>query len=366
MWNHIKAVKFIKEHIPFGLRIIIIRILVCVQTIVFSVFPKRGNWSKERKIFVLLSTDYSNLGDHAMTYAHIKMIKDSFPETKVYEVVVGDTLKYLDSIKKSITRKDIITFKGGGNVGMQYFREELLRRKIIKEFPDNRIIMFPQTVFFPSTKIGRREFHNTVSIFNGHKDFHAFFRDKKSYDMMKPYVKNIYLIPDIVFSLRRLDGYKKIQNGAVTCLRRDVEGIYNQADKEVIYRILRKKTGNNIIITDTIKDYKIEPKDRFKELEEIWRVIANAKVIITDRLHGMIFAALLGTPCIILNTYNHKLRGQYEWIERLNYIYCIDLNEEELSKTIDSAIRTKVERLPINEFDKYFKVLISCIRGHNG
>lgn len=367
MWNHIKFIKFIKNHIPFWLRIILIRLLVWTQTFFYGCFPKEGPWGSEKKIFVLLSTDYSNLGDHAMTFAHIKLIQDNFPQYKVYEVLVGDTLKCLGSIKKYINKEDIITFKGGGNIGMEYFREELIRRKVIKDFPNNRLIMFPQTVFFPSTRQGKKEFNNTVKVFNGHSDFHAFFRDKTSYDTMKLYVnKNIYLTPDIVFSLGTLDGYTRNPHGAVTCLRRDVEGIYSENDKSVIYSILNNRFDKDVLITDTIKDYKIETKDRLDELESMWETIANAKLIITDRLHGMIFAALLGTPCIILNTYNHKLRGQYDWIKHLNYVFCIDFDRTILVETINAAMNTIVDRMSPNEFDSYFEQIVNCIRGQNG
>ena len=281
--------------------------------------------------------------------------------------MVGDTLKYLKDIKRYISENDIITFKGGGNVGVEYFREELIRRKVIKDFPNNRLIMFPQTVYFPNTRFGRKEFKNTVKIFNNHCDFHAFFRDKISYEMMNQYIKkNIYLTPDIVFSLRSLAEYKDAPHGAVTCLRSDVEGIYSDNDKEVVYNVLKKYFKEDILITDTIKDYKIETDNREDELRKMWKIIANAELVITDRLHGMIFAALSGTPCIILNTYNHKLRGQYEWIKNLNYIYCIDLEEDILNDTIKKIKNINVEPLDPKEFDVYFSKIVSCLRGYNG
>lgn len=51
---------------------------------------------------------------------------------------------------------------------------------------------------------------------------------------------------------------------------------------------------------------------------------ASAKLVITDRLHGMIFAALTQTPCIVLGNYNHKVKGTYEWLQELPYICFAD------------------------------------------
>ena len=43
-------------------------------------------------------------------------------------------------------------------------------------------------------------------------------------------------------------------------------------------------------------------------------------MVVTDRLHGMVFAAISGTPCIVFSNYNHKVQGTYEWIKYLPYI----------------------------------------------
>lgn len=46
--------------------------------------------------------------------------------------------------------------------------------------------------------------------------------------------------------------------------------------------------------------------------------------MITDRLHGMIFCAITGTNCIVLNSKSPKLRGCYEWIKHLGYIRFVE------------------------------------------
>ena len=47
---------------------------------------------------------------------------------------------------------------------------------------------------------------------------------------------------------------------------------------------------------------------------------AHAELVITDRLHGMIFCAITGTPCIVINSKSPKVAGCYEWIKNLDYI----------------------------------------------
>ena len=64
-------------------------------------------------MYILLSTDYPNLGDHAMSYAQIKFLKERFEDYELVEITVNQVLKYLDYIKKVIKPEDVITLKGG-------------------------------------------------------------------------------------------------------------------------------------------------------------------------------------------------------------------------------------------------------------
>ncbi|MDU4892214.1 MAG: polysaccharide pyruvyl transferase family protein [Clostridium sp.] len=338
--------------------------MVEIQALFYSCIKSQNNItisSNKRTIFLLLSTDYSNLGDHAMTYAHIKLLKKEFPESEIKEVLVGDTLRNIPYMVRNIKPNDVITLKGGGNIGIEYFREELIRRKILKKFPNNKIILFPQTVYFPDTFIGKKEFNNTIKAFNNHKYFYAFFRDKISYELMKKHINNnVFITPDIALSLGKISIDKK-RCGVVTCLRSDVEGIYSEDSKDGLIKILNEKF-TKITITDTIKDYFIETKNREKELLDIWELFSESELVITDRLHGMIFAALTSTPCIVFKTYNHKLTGQFEWLKDLNYIKNINMEENEVNKAIFELLNCEIKPIKANLFDEYFNNIIESIK----
>ena len=60
--------------------------------------------------------------------------------------------------------------------------------------------------------------------------------------------------------------------------------------------------------------------------------------MITDRLHGMVFAAITSTPCIALSNYNQKVKGTYEWIKHLPYIRFIE-DENDIYKHIDELLK---------------------------
>ena len=55
---------------------------------------------------------------------------------------------------------------------------------------------------------------------------------------------------------------------------------------------------------------------------------ASCKLVITDRLHGMIFSAITGTKCFALDNLSKKVSGGYEWVKDLGYItLCKDTDE---------------------------------------
>lgn len=362
MWNNIKFIKKIKSILPLGLKLILIRLLVFLQYVFYTVFPKKIKDldNNNRKIFVLLSTDYSNLGDHAMTYAHIKLLKDKFPESQIVEVLVGDTLKYIRYIMSSIKQQDILTLKGGGNIGLEYFREELYRRILIKKFDKNKIVLFPQTIYFPNTSTGRRELQNTVNIFRNHKQFQAFLRDQISYDLVKQdLLDRVHLIPDVALSLGNLDTTKK-REGTTICLRSDKEGVYSNEQKKMVQETVGKHF-NKITNTDTVTDYSITIAQRERELNKIWNTFLSSELIITDRLHGMIFAAITSTPCIVFETYNYKVTGQYSWLKHLNYIKLIKCEKDELETAINELKQLNLIPYDAKVYSGLFNKLVEVI-----
>lgn len=337
MWNHLRIIRFLKSLIPFSFRIILIRVLVCLQKWWYwHVFPQELSLpaTNKKRIFVLLSTDYANLGDHAMTYAQIQFLHEAFPDREIIEVSVNSTIKYLKSIRSQICPEDCITLKGGGNIGIEYFREELLRRLILRIFFDIRIVSFPQTIFFPVSRTGKREQSVTSRIYGKHSDFHLFLRDPKSYQLATQmlHTNKIYHVPDIALYLN-LSQFENSRAGVVVCLRSDREGVINSAQKKQIEEIASKYGSVSVI--DTVKNNLIDSHNREAELKRIWSIFGSSKLVVTDRLHGMIFAILTKTPCVVLQTYNHKLKSQYDcWFSELGYVKFTECAPEKVEHAI--------------------------------
>lgn len=65
----------------------------------------------------------------------------------------------------------------------------------------------------------------------------------------------------------------------------------------------------------SVKDNLICFDDRKCAVQSKLEEFAKYKMIITDRLHGMIFSILSNTPCLALDNSNHKVSGVYSIIK---------------------------------------------------
>ena len=92
----------------------------------------------------------------------------------------------------------------------------------------------------------------------------------------------------------------------IMLMRSDSEKTLDEnIEKQIINKLSSKY---KIAIDDTVVPDRISHEDRLYNLNETWTKIKENKLVITDRLHGMIFAQITGTPCIVFDNYNNKIK----------------------------------------------------------
>lgn len=279
----------------------------------------------KRRIFVFLAADYGNLGDVAITYAQEELLKEKYQDSEIVDVPISKTLPLLRPIKKMVTADDVITITGGGNMGEMYGDIELLRLMVIHTFPKNKIVVFPQTIDYSGEdtyllRLAQRTYNN-------HHNLTLLAREEVSYNRMRELFPkaNVKLTPDVVMTLdERRDIERK---GVVFCLRNDKEKSA-QSQKAEELRKEATKMGIPIMEYDTHIDKEHMPLGvRKGELDKIWNIFSSSQLVVTDRLHGMIFAYITGTPAIVFPNSNFKVEKCYEWIKNCGYInYCGESN----------------------------------------
>ena len=240
---------------------------------------------------------------------------------------------------------------------MLWPEEEYRFRRILEAFRDHRVMVFPQTVTFDlTTEEGRAFFAESKAIYSAHKDLTIFVREAGSYAFMRENMPDVRVVlaPDVVtyFHYREKENAR---SGFLLCLRSDLEKTVSDAEAEAIRRSLHHRYPQEpITYTDTNLYRPVAPEDRAETLSAKLRAFASSKLVVTDRLHGMVFAAITNPPCLALGNCNGKVKGVYQWIKDnpyIRYVDNVDTFEDELQKldltaenayqhgTIDSAMQ---------------------------
>jgi len=286
--------------------------------------------SKDKKYaYLFLAADYGNLGDVAITYAQTKFIKEK-SDFEVVKIPISKSLEGLWFVKNNIKKGDIVTTVGGGNLGDMYNQIEYIRQLVVSFFPNNKIVSFPQTFDFSSSLKGRRALNTAKNIYNSHLNIHFFAREETSFNFMKTHFKKakVYLIPDIVLSLNKQNPIQK-RKGVVICMRQDNEKKLTNGQSLFLKRAIEKRFKNISYYDTHINKNELSLKEGDFELNKIWNAFRSAELVITDRLHGMIFCYITNTPCLVFQNNNHKVRETYDWIKgNLNINLIVEYSED--------------------------------------
>ena len=282
--------------------------------------------SKGEKCFMVGVPTHGNLGDQAITLGQYKFIKEAQYNKKVIEIPSLYIRRHTKLFKFIIGKSDII-FNGGGYLGTLWPVEEKMVRDVIKAFPNNKLIVFPQTLYFSDDAEGEKQKKLSKEIYNNHKSLYLFMRETKSYELAKDEMKlkNVFLAPDIVLALDPFEAAINERKGVVFCLRSDKEKVLtDEQEKEIADNVNKYYKDEKITYTDTVISKDVWKNEREVEVYKKIEEFSKAKLVVTDRLHGMVFAALAGTPCIVMGNCNYKVRGIYNWIKNNEYVEFIE------------------------------------------
>lgn len=100
-------------------------------------------------------------------------------------------------LEKSINENTIIILHGGGNWGDLWEKHHIFRKKIVRTYPKNKIIVFPQTVYYQD----KQKLLQDIEFYNNYPNVIICARDNVSYNILASNFKNnkILLVPDMAF-----------------------------------------------------------------------------------------------------------------------------------------------------------------------
>lgn len=284
------------------------------------------DYKKSNTDFLLLQVpEHGNIGDQAITLAEEQWLERL--KLEYFEVPAESTDGKEFTYAEASTYQKVLVH-GGGFLGSLWPVEEYRFRRILEAFKKQRVIVFPQTITFDmKTDQGRSFFEESKKAYTSHPNLTIFVRETKSLQFMREYMPtvDVRLVPDCVTTLDVQD-YNYDRTGILLCLRSDKEKNISNKGTDDIYKLVSEKyPSEKISFTDTVVPYEFEKGRCQEEVEAKLREFAHSKLVITDRLHGMVFAALTGTPCIAIGNSNGKVRGVYQWIKDKNaYVKYVD------------------------------------------
>lgn len=272
---------------------------------------------------------HRNLGDSAIFLAQ-KAYLESLGY-KVKEITWTQIHTHRKLIRKLIPRKTLIAQLGGGNMGNQWIKEEELHRTLTLDYPHNPTVIFPQTVYFTPDADGEKEKEFSAQIYGGHPNLIWVTREKRSYDAVRAMCpeSTILLTPDIVLSatMDTFGAAEQSREGILLCMRSDLERSTTDEMQAALEQML-SATGLPVRKSDMYTDETVTAENRADLVRRKMEEFAAARLVVTDRLHGMIFATLTGTPCIVFTNTNYKISGSYEWLRYLLYVRYVESGEE--------------------------------------
>lgn len=320
--------------------------------------------AKERKLFLIGTPEHSNIGDAAITLGERAFLRKYFPGLSIVELASYDFDSWYGKIGDMIEPDDLIFLQGGGNLGSRFLQEERIRRRIITDFPMNRIVILPQTIYFDQDEFGQRELEKSREIYNRHPHLTICTRGRQSMAFAKQHFTNANVVNSLDMALMINYQSNIPRKGALLCLRDldDESGLDSVAYNRIVEIV--KKSFPDCLRTNNLNRGDLEAniiRDMRREVVtgELAKYAAS-KVVVTDRLHGLIFSIITHTPCVVLSAFNQKIAEFCEFFLDSKGVFFIDKNIDLLPGSIEQALQVEEPKYPILDsgcWDRVFYAL---------
>lgn len=309
--------------------------------------------NKNENIALLDFPNHSNVGDSAIWLGEYLFLQQSGFRNNVYMCDIDTYSK--EDLAETIGSGTIL-LHGGGNLGDLWPRYQVFREQVIRDFPNNRIIQLPQSIFF----LNKENMRRASSIFQQHSNLTILVRDKVSLEIAITELKvRAYLCPDMAFNIGQINMQLDATIPCIWLFRDDKEagsglskisksGVWqydwhidehtklmkSDAALRYLYSVEVAEQKKTAIRRKISSMYPHVAKER---VMRACRVLARTHNVVTERLHGHIICMLMGIPHYILDTRYGKI-GNY--IDTWNYnsplVHLCDSEAEALVRATSS------------------------------
>ena len=288
---------------------------------------------------LLMFRDCDNFGDAAIWLGALGLLDELHVSVRYSQPLYVLHPRAL----RSVVGDGPILVNGGGSFGDVYRLTQRFLHRIVETFPERRIVVLPQTVYFETTD-GLEEAKRVIA---GHPDLVLMCRDRDSFETARTeFDCDVQLVPDLAFALGPQPAPPPPRERALWLLRRDHEAVPRPDEagptpivvhdwediltaepgrarriraEELGYRALRRVVG----VVPQAHAGPLLPVASARRLaaarvDAAFALLARGECVVTDRLHGHLLATLLGRPSVVCDNSFGKVRSFYEtWTQPL-------------------------------------------------
>jgi len=282
---------------------------------------------------------HSNVGDSAIYLGELVLLEKIFNKPPSYVCTKKNSV---NDIRK-FNPEGMIFLHGGGNFGDIWPAHQKFFERILRLYPEKKIVQLPQSIHFSS----KDAIAKTAKAIRGHSDFTLLVRDLKSLEFANSHFDcEVKLCPDSAYALDILQASEQRITRDVLCLlRTDKERYLSLSDRITLERLgpvedwLTEKSVKTS--TDRMENFLFRcfPQmrtDLMPKKERMFRRHAqirldrgidqlnSAKWIISDRLHVHILAMLLQKQHFVLDNSYNKIQNYINSWPKDEFTHIVD------------------------------------------
>ncbi|MFS0852620.1 polysaccharide pyruvyl transferase family protein [Microbacterium sp. 179-I 3D4 NHS] len=253
-------------------------------------------------VFLLCTHEWGNLGDLAINYNAVALLESAFPDRPVFAISRSALAANWQRLTDAVDAHDLIAVNGGGNLGDLWPHEEAARLAVVARFPHNRIVSLPQSIHFRDTANLRA----SMAAYDRHPRLLLTVRDDPSLDIARSHLAEESVVRAEELATRQLYPFpfRPRLSRTLFAERADLERRPGSRIAEL--RAAAADAGIRTVVTDTVV-----PDVRFSNLELGAKLVYDkidefhaSDLVVTDRLHGALFALIAGRPVVVFeNSY---------------------------------------------------------------
>ncbi len=270
------------------------------------------------RVALLDFPDYGNVGDSMIWLGQLAALRAAGASVAYAASAAGYDPRSLR--RRLRPGKDTILMSGGGNFGDLWPVSAELRKRVLSELADFRVVQMPQSIHFAE----ERNLDATRTLLGRHPSFTLMVRDERSSALARERLGHpVILCPDAAFALGPVARPAPAEQPIVWLSRDDREGPesrsvpaagpsrvdwVNEPDGRapLIERMAVSWTAAGRRLPEHLSMGLLRSRAATR-VRHGASMLARGQVVVTNRLHGMILSLLMGIPQFVSDTRQGKI-----------------------------------------------------------